>query len=102
MKCDTFANNKVGARHDYVVNVRDLLQIARHDTIGTDGRIKEPTYATMNLRWNVVENILNQVATIRPESTFSGTISMNNTQTMTYTDGDFNEDLYELHEILKR
>ena len=96
MKCDTFANNKIEARHDYVVNVRDLLQIARHDKgphLGTDGRIKEPTYATMNLRWNVVENILNQVATIRPESNFSGIISMNHTQTMTYTDGDFNEDL---------
>ena len=53
MKCDTFANNKIEARHDYVVNVRDLLQIARHDKgphLGTDGRIKEPTYATMNLR----------------------------------------------------
>ena len=96
MKCDTFANNKLGARQDYVVNVRDLLQIARQGKgphLGSDGRIKEPTYASMNLRWNVVENVLNQVATIRPKSNFSGTISMDHTQTMIYTDGDFNEDL---------
>ena len=45
MKCDTFANNKIGARHDYVVNVRDLLQIARHDKglhLGSDGGLNSP------------------------------------------------------------
>ena len=75
---------------------RDLLQIARHDKgphLGRDGRIKEPAYASMNLRWDIVENVLNQLATIRPESNFSGIISMDHTQTMTYTDDDLNEEL---------